>query len=407
MPDDIKGQLQRLWQRGELCRAAVGEAALFPLSLSCKQPTAKVVLHDFSDLMDWNTILSAFAVKHDLQLQRRDINHRLLGQQSIIAAVIIATVEQAAGLIAKRQRLQRFAVLYRMVIQRLPALQAWLLKRPLKVLELDDDWSRLLDVCVWMQCNPRPKLYLRQVCITDVDSKFIESHRAVLAELFDVLLLVDAIDEDYTGVAGFAQRYGFLDKPLLLRVRPLDDAFVLLASAGVQDVTMTADAFASLNPNIVAQVKKVVIVENEINYLSFPAVPKALIIFGSGYGFEAFKTARWLQSCCLYYWGDMDTHGFAILNQCRAVFPHIQSFLMDKQTLLQHRQAWGVEPKQEHKYLSHLNAEEAEVYDLLRHNSLADSIRLEQERISFDAVVNQLKYQKECEPSSFRSINHI
>jgi hypothetical protein len=238
-----------------------------------------------------------------------------------------------------------------------------------------------------MQCHPQPHIYLRQVCVPEVDSKFIESHRAVLTELFDLILPVAAIHAQHKGVTGFALRYGFCDKPLQVRARPLDASITLLASTGEQDVTMTAQAFASLNNALVEQVDKVVIVENEINYLSFPPVPHGLIIFGAGYGFEAFKTADWLQTCRVYYWGDIDTHGFAILNQCRAVFPHIESFLMDKQTLLQHRESWVSEPKQEQKDLHHLTPEETEVYEVLRHNTVAEHIRLEQERVAFDRVV--------------------
>jgi len=46
----------------------------------------------------------------------------------------------------------------------------------------------------------------------------------------------------------------------------------------------------------------------------------------------------------VHYWGDLDTHGFAILNQLRAWLPQTRSFLMDRQTLVEHRDRWGREP---------------------------------------------------------------
>ena len=55
-----------------------------------------------------------------------------------------------------------------------------------------------------------------------VDTKFIESHRDVLIELFDLVLPPEAIDRSATGAFGFCQRYGFLDKPLRIRFRLLD-----------------------------------------------------------------------------------------------------------------------------------------------------------------------------------------
>ncbi len=40
--------------------------------------------------------------------------------------------------------------------------------------------------------------------------------------------------------------------------------------------------------------------------------------------------AGWLARCQVYYWGDIDTHGFAILDQLRTHIPHARSLLMDR-----------------------------------------------------------------------------
>jgi len=177
----------------------------------------------------------------------------------------------------------------------------------------------------------------------------------------------------------------------MIRVRPLDDNLVMLKSDGGQDVMMTAKAFSRLGDDVQSKVKALFIVENEINYLSFPDMPHALLVFGSGYGFEGLKKATWLHDCAMYYWGDLDTHGFAILNQLRASFPHVQSFLMDNDTFMAHKHAWGYEPKQETKELSHLSAHEQCVYDDLRSNALGHQLRLEQEHISFSVVQKSLR----------------
>ena len=380
---DIRAELERRWKRGEMCRARVGEEGLFPLSLSFKKPSAKTMLNEFSNLQDWVKIITHFARQHDLQLQWHDVNHRSLGRQQLPAALLLSTPEQAAALIGKRQALKQFVQLYKTTSQRCPELQPWLLKRPLKALSLGLVWTRLVDLCLWIQAHPRPGIYLRQVSLSGIDSKFIESHRGVLAELFDLVLPRFAIDDDFSGVAGFAHRYGFLDKPLMLRMRPLDKAIKLLPCEAQHDVMLTAKAFAHLHHDIQAQVEVVFIVENEINYLSFPDMPNALLIFGSGYGFDALKSAGWIKRCALYYWGDLDTHGFAILNQLRASFPQVQSFLMDRKTLLKHQSAWGREPKQETKDLLNLTPDEAALYDELRRNKLSERIRLEQESIDF------------------------
>ena len=92
-------------------------------------------------------------------------------------------------------------------------------RRPLQVLDLADRWERLLAVVAWLQAHPRPGVYLRQVDAPGVDSKFIEAHRGVLTDLLDAALPPEAIDTLASGSAQFAGRFGFLDKPLRIRLR--------------------------------------------------------------------------------------------------------------------------------------------------------------------------------------------
>lgn len=383
---DIKALLERRWSSGELCRAAVGRSECFPLRVPFKAPSAKTMLEAFGEIQDWVKLMITFTEKHNVKLEWRDCNHRNLGRQQLPAALVLESPEQAAALIGKRTSLQLFSKLYKSTATQLPELQAWLLKRPIHALELEQEWLRLIDLCLWMQRHPTPKIYLRQVDLAGIDSKFIESHRLVLAELYDLVLPRYAINDDFSGVTGFARRYGFLDKPLMLRLRPLDSNIRLLHSDGSQDVVMGAQAFACLHVEVQSKIKRIFIVENEINYLALPELSDALVLFGSGYGFDTLKPANWLNRCELWYWGDIDTHGFAILDQLRACFPHVQSLLMDRHTLLKHQPAWGFEPKQEKKTLTRLTQEEAALYDDLRSNSLADQLRLEQERIGFEHV---------------------
>jgi len=115
------------------------------------------------------------------------------------------------------------------------------------------------------------------------------------------------------------------------------------------------------------------------------------MIFGKGYGFESISQAHWLQECPLYYWGDLDTHGFAILDQLRHIFPHAQSFLMDRNTFLDHREFWVLEESPVNRTLTHLTPEEQAFYQELVNGNHGKAIRLEQERIPYNRV------QEACE----------
>jgi hypothetical protein len=252
-------------------------------------------------------------------------------------------------------------------------------KRPLRALELAAEWSRLLDVVAWLQAHPRPGMYLRQVDLPGIHTKFIESQRGVLAELLDLALPAAAIDPSRTGAQQFAARYGFLDKPVLLRLRILDPALGLLPGAPCPDLALDADSFARLR----LDVARVFITENETNFLAFPRVDKAIVIFGAGYGWEALARAEWLQRCPIHYWGDIDTNGFAILAQLRARFAHVESLLMDRVTLLAHEALWGREDSPRPADVSRLSAEERGLYEDLRNHHIRPSLRLEQEHIGF------------------------
>jgi len=88
----------------------------------------------------------------------------------------------------------------------------------------------------------------------------------------------------------------------------------------------------------------------------------------------------------LYYWGDIDTHGFAILDQLRARFPDAQSFLMDRATLMAFESVWGWEDNPLTRDLLRLREEERSLYDDLRDQRIRANLRLEQEFIGFDRV---------------------
>jgi hypothetical protein len=90
--------------------------------------------------------------------------------------------------------------------------------------------------------------------------------------------------------------------------------------------------------------------------------------------------------CTVHYWGDIDTHGFAILDQLRDHFEHTKSFLMDRSTLLAHEPLWGFEEHQIVRDLPKLTATETSLFDELRDNRIRKGLRLEQERIGFQWV---------------------
>ena len=335
---DLRTQVQRLWDRGELLRASVSGAIEWPRRLSLKTPMASDLTERFEAVREW---ARAVADTPHVRIEWREWTHRVQGRQRLPTAVWVDSSPDALAFIGQARAAQHYLALWQQTAVAQPTLLPWLIKRPLQVLELADDWERLLTVVAWLQAHPRPGVYLRQVDAPGVDSKFIEAHRGILTEWLDLALPPEAIDATASGVAQFARRYGFLDKPLRLRFRLLDPVLPSLPGCnGLPDITLDAASFSRL----ALPVRRVFITENETNFLAFPPAAKAIVVFGAGYGWDALAPATWLQDCNVYYWGDVDTHGFAILDQLRQYLPHAASFLMNRETLLAHRPHWGKEP---------------------------------------------------------------
>ena len=387
-PADLRRQVRRLWDRGVILASLATGETLFPRRLVLKRPGSTELRDRFGEVRTW--VAALWSMPH-VRVTMREVRHRVSGANSLPHEAWVDTLEDAAALIRKQPEFGEFRRLVDWTRARQPALLAWVAKRPLRALQLAGDWRRLLDVVGWLEAHPRPGVYLRQMDVPGVHSKFVEAHRGVLGELLDLVLPPTSIDAGApAGVAGFARRYGFREKPERIRFRVLDPAFSPLPAspedAGGQDIALDAASFAALRPGV----SRVFITENEINFLAFPRVKAAMVIFGAGYGFETLGRAHWLRECRLHYWGDIDTHGFAILDALRARFDHVESFLMDRGTLMAFESLWGTEDRPIHRELARLTAEERALYDDLRDHRIGRNLRLEQERIGFGWVRDAL-----------------
>nr|WP_295776269.1 DUF3322 domain-containing protein [Rhodoferax sp.] len=394
-PADLRAQVQKLWDKGDLLRPCVQGATMLPRRLRMTGPTSSELTERFDAVRVWmadlgcNTAAAQGAPRYRIVL--RAFRHRVLGVNAVPDEIWLDTLDEALGLIGKQKESKRFAGLVDLVRERHPVLLSWLEKRPLIALALTEAWPRLLSVVSWLQAHPRPGIYLRQLDLAGVDSKFMEANRGVLSELLDLALPLEAIDRTASGASQFCQRYGFKDKPLRIRFRLLDPCVALLPDVCEQDIGVTQAAFERL----ALPVWRVFMTENEVNFLAFPPLADSMVIFGAGYGFEVMAGALWLQERSIYYWGDIDTHGFAILDQLRAKFPHAQSLLMDRSTLMAHEIQWGEEMQPVTRDLPRLHIDEATLFDDLRSKRLGDAhkpcgVRLEQERIGFGWIQQAL-----------------
>lgn len=402
-PADVCAEVEALWRQGRLLATLLAarfatapadgnkrpDGLEFPYRLRLRAPRASELGSRYDDVRAWLKALEAASRQHrgvGFEIEWQDINTRALGRNCMPTAITLPSIDDALALIGKQGEAGQALVVADVILSRYPALADWVLRKPHQLVNHAGAWPQVLDVIGWMAANPRSGVYVRQIDVAGVDTKFIESHKALLTELLDILLPRAGIDETVTGIARFESRYGLKIKPASIRFRLLDTN---LALANLTDLTVPTEEFAALE----LAADNVFIVENEITFLAFPPIANGLVIFGGGYGVDRLASARWLGTRNVFYWGDIDTHGFVILDRLRSYFPVTRSLLMDRATLLAHADHWSHEPAPFTGELERLDAEEHALFDDLRRERLGRGVRLEQERVRFSSACAEIVLQ--------------
>ena len=159
-----------------------------------------------------------------------------------------------------------------------------------------------------------------------------------------------------------------------------------VALLGLSEVAVRAEELTQLD----VAAGRALIVENEITYLSVPVPPDGVVLWGRGFDVDRVGRLPWLMDAEVTYWGDIDTHGFAILNRLRGRLPRVRSVLMDHETLLEHRDRWVHEAHPTAAVLPRLTPAEARLHQELVEDRFGPGIRLEQELISWPWVLERL-----------------
>ncbi|PMM02558.1 Wadjet anti-phage system protein JetD domain-containing protein [Vibrio breoganii] len=378
----IRNKLLKRWEQYHFHQLALMEQPHEQwLQVKLPKITGKQLLHEYQDVIEWLDNVADIERHHGVQLVKQQVSFTKLGKQNLPVAIRFADMESLARYLGKWQQWQGFHLAKQQIVSQFPQLMPWVVGSAALVDKHQASWPNLLKVCEYFTQHPRPNCYIRQLDITGVDTKFIEKHKSILKLLLDQLLDDEAIDQRFDKMAehGFEQRFGLKFDPPMIRFRLLDPQF-WHEFAGMSDITLPLEQFTQLD----LMIDQVYITENKINGLAFPKARNAIVIFGLGYGIQSLKSVPWLTQCQIRYWGDIDTHGFAILSQLRSYFPHTQSMLMDEATLLACKGGWGTEKASKaHKAerLNCLTASEAQLYHDLKTHRWQPNLRLEQEQV--------------------------
>jgi hypothetical protein len=372
VPGDVLSKLRRRWDRGDFLSQLATGASWEPLAMGLRGPSATDTSAHLDEARAW--VEHWHRARH-LRVETRTVGGRVAGTNEIPGRVWVDSYEQLWSALGVQPDVRTFTALLEATRLRAPAIVDWMSAKPMEVLRHQGEWARLVDTALWIDAHARSDMYVRQVDVPGVDTKFIERFRTILAALLDCQLAEDRVDRSRPP-SDFAGRYLFRQKPSYVRYRRLSDG------PGFSELTVRVSELADMPP----AARTVFVVENEITYLAFPTVEDAVVIFGEGYAASRLRPLKWLAQKNLVYWGDIDTHGFAILNSVRRSFESARSMLMDRATLLAHEGQWVGEPNPTSEHLEVLLPDEASLYTDLVEGVLGRSVRLEQERISYAAI---------------------
>ncbi|MFY2859255.1 Wadjet anti-phage system protein JetD domain-containing protein [Mycobacterium sp. THU-M104] len=372
-PPDIAAKVRRRWDDGSLLRAYANGDPFAPIDVPLRGPTPSQVGDDVAAVRDWVVALDEGRRQNSrYSLQWQSIGGRRIGRNLLPVRAVVSSIEQAWALLTVTAAVRRFDDLLALA-DSYPRVREWILDHPHRALELAAEMPQLIAAYVWLDGNRDSHRYLREISAPGVDTKFAERYRTVLA----AMLGVPATS------SGFLAGLGLRPKPGLVRLRPAP-------SLGLPGQLTEFAARSEELTQLSVEPRTVVIVENEISYLSVDVPEDGIVFWGKGFEIDSVGRLRWLAEADILYWGDIDTHGFAILDRLRARLPPALSVLMDRDTLLAHRDRWVTEDHPAKSVLTRLTPDEYDLYSELVADGLGERVRLEQERIDWQWVEQRL-----------------
>lgn len=247
----------------------------------------------------------------------------------------------------------------------------------------DSELDRLIGVLGWLEMNPASGLYPRQIPVAGIDSKWLTGRARILGDALAAI-------RPHMDVTRFLARAGLRELPDRIRMRVADTSLAM-SLGGLDDVAVPIEQLARL----AIPARRVLIVENLQTGLACDGLPGTLVLMAKGYAVQFASQVPWLTRLPVFYWGDIDTHGLAILDRLRAHLPHATSVLMDEETLAScPSDRLGVEDVvHPAATLPRLTTEEHAFYVRIRSGGYGASIRLEQERIDWSYAISRLRGQ--------------
>lgn len=387
--EELDNRIRR--QYPAVLKAYVTGEAVFPLYIRAnKTPEA-----DFAkkhQVLQALYLHSSHHKPYGYHIETAKVKTRLHGFQDEPVAFYFDSLPQYLGYLQKAAEYEAFTADVQLLTNNYVALKPWITNHTAEVIAYHGKWPILLQLIAFFIEHPRPDIFLRQIPVPGMGSKFAEAHKTILYPILNLLLPPEAINEAYSGVLQFEKRFGLRTDVARLRLRWLDENLAKRYIGGLTDIEAPVEALATMT----WQVKTVLVVENKTNLLNaellltLPAMQDAVAFLGSGRAASLLQHLQWLKGARILYWGDIDAEGFEILDHFLGHFPATEALCMNMDTLHAHRTDWVQRKPVAARQLTRLSGKLMAVYEYV----VANRVRLEQEYIHHEWLMKQLALQQ-------------
>lgn len=317
---------------------------------------------------------------HGLTIEWTEINTTKYGRNTVPSDICLATEEDFLGYVGRRDEVRIIRVAAETLLHAFPELlqhlpSHWRLLRE----GSREFWEQVVRVVSYFRRTPFPERYIRELPV-EVHTKFIEENRVLLERFIRAVAPASLREDGET----FEERLGLKTPDALIECRLLDDRLApswrfRQFTVGLKDINHMSELPAHT----------VLITENRTNFLTLPAITGTIALQGQGYAVSRLRRVPFLNTKRIFYWGDLDAHGFEILAVLRRAFPQVESLMMDAPTwdqFVAYRVAGVTSRNPAEQFLPFLKTEEAELFGVI----VSNNKRLEQERIPQEYVNMQI-----------------
>ena len=212
--EEVKQRLSHLFEnQGMRWLAGNGK---WPITIHLGLPNQKTALNNISAISDWVAQWRQWQGAGQLQWGSR--NWSTLGKQQLPEKIIFSNALEIVQWLNQSALWEKMCHRYQQLTQRWPALQQCCTKyHEVLASYADEDFIHLQNVLAWLIDHPHSQIYLRELPIPQIDTKWIETRKSTLYRLLKIIKAIDNTPQDFYAVAGLKC------EPYLVRMRILDE----------------------------------------------------------------------------------------------------------------------------------------------------------------------------------------